>query len=498
MLCIGAYASNVPNYDSITYANYLQKDWKQLVKNGREAERADIDFYYLDYRMGIAYYFLANYMDAIPYFEAVVYENKADASAYSYLYYSLLYSGKEEQALLLKNTMPSWAKQVLNLPELPLVKSVLMLQSYSAFATEHLKRDLFNGIRSGETAAVPLKNTSYYFASKFRLGSSLRLEVAGTHLSSHSFQLFNYNGDERVFDDVNTQTQLYAKISDVMAKNVTFKLAGHYLNYSPNYHTSVSDTSFSDVFDSEISDTLIFGQMYKQTKDYVYMNNPEYSYHTERNSTAYNDFVVNTGLEYNKGKLHSGIGYTFLNFEGSVYNSINADVKYYPFGNFNTYFKTSATVKQSNQTDEEIQYYGNVTVGQRLAKNIHIALFTAISDINNYAQYDGSVVYNHSYTLHNSFGASLTASLLQKRLFISASFAVNKYSQEYYEYIQTDQKETVYNGTMHYMLEHPIMGKVADENYPFSYSVDEAVYEIVPKQLSFSNHTLKTSLSWYF
>lgn len=42
--------------DSLTYQQYLNKDYESLIETSKAARRQNIDFYYLNYRTAIAYY----------------------------------------------------------------------------------------------------------------------------------------------------------------------------------------------------------------------------------------------------------------------------------------------------------------------------------------------------------------------------------------------------------------------------------------------------------
>ena len=81
-----------------TYNLYLKSDWSALIKTGKRALKNNIDFYYLQVRMGIAYYELKKYRKAIPYFENARKQNSDDELIKEYLYYSYLFSGRVDDA----------------------------------------------------------------------------------------------------------------------------------------------------------------------------------------------------------------------------------------------------------------------------------------------------------------------------------------------------------------------------------------------------------------
>ena len=106
---------SAPSVDNITYEQYLKKDWKALIKTGKESLKYDIDFYYLQVRMGIAYYELKRYPKAIKYFENAYSQNKSDELIQEYLYFSYVFSGRYEDARVLAGKFKRLLKEKLSI-----------------------------------------------------------------------------------------------------------------------------------------------------------------------------------------------------------------------------------------------------------------------------------------------------------------------------------------------------------------------------------------------
>jgi tetratricopeptide (TPR) repeat protein len=87
-------------YDSVTYALYLQSDWKNLIKTSRDALKENHDYYYLRMRRGIALYEQQKYMAALKNFKKAQDFNFPDPISSEYIYYSYLFSGQRPEALL--------------------------------------------------------------------------------------------------------------------------------------------------------------------------------------------------------------------------------------------------------------------------------------------------------------------------------------------------------------------------------------------------------------
>jgi tetratricopeptide (TPR) repeat protein len=86
--------------DSITYNQFVTHQYSQLLTTGKAALVQHIDFYYLRMRLGIAYYEKENYENALPHFRKANAMNPMDTITQEYLYYTYLFSGREEEANL--------------------------------------------------------------------------------------------------------------------------------------------------------------------------------------------------------------------------------------------------------------------------------------------------------------------------------------------------------------------------------------------------------------
>jgi tetratricopeptide (TPR) repeat protein len=98
----GANAQTGLNFRTVedsSYALYLKHDWKQLQKFGQQAIRQHIDYFYLRQRIGIAYYEQKKYQAALPQFLKAGSFNSADELLQEYIFYSLAFDGRYDEAL---------------------------------------------------------------------------------------------------------------------------------------------------------------------------------------------------------------------------------------------------------------------------------------------------------------------------------------------------------------------------------------------------------------
>lgn len=87
--------------DSLSYRQYLEKDYVGLIETGKNAALNGVDFYYLTYRTAIAYYELKNYAKAIEYYRKALAKTPEDVVLNSGLYYAYLLSGQKTNADIL-------------------------------------------------------------------------------------------------------------------------------------------------------------------------------------------------------------------------------------------------------------------------------------------------------------------------------------------------------------------------------------------------------------
>ncbi len=94
---------SIVNEKTLVFFN--SKQWEELKDIGEESLKQDIDFFTLRYRLGVAYFETKNYFKAIHHFNKGKDFNSQDPYTLEYLYYSYLYAGRKDDALLLTKSM---------------------------------------------------------------------------------------------------------------------------------------------------------------------------------------------------------------------------------------------------------------------------------------------------------------------------------------------------------------------------------------------------------
>ena len=114
--CLLILCSVIRAQDTLTSAEvesrssifFTQGNWDALIRYGNTALSKGFDYYYLRYRLGVAYFSEKKYRQAQNHFEKAITFNSTD-EAMEYLYYCYLYTGQYERARWLSKSFSSAA-----------------------------------------------------------------------------------------------------------------------------------------------------------------------------------------------------------------------------------------------------------------------------------------------------------------------------------------------------------------------------------------------------
>ena len=181
LLTGNALGQSFAKIDSATYAQYLAGDWSELIIEGKNAIRQDVDYYYLRMRIGIAFFETENYRAATGHFKKALEFNQDDPVALEYLYYCFLYSGQSGRAQVYRNGFSGKLGNTLPPEKMKFINTINVEYLYSkAFNDEYVNKaeEYFTGFSSG----------SQVMTRQFHNASlSLTHEIGPGVTLSHSF-----------------------------------------------------------------------------------------------------------------------------------------------------------------------------------------------------------------------------------------------------------------------------------------------------------------------
>jgi tetratricopeptide (TPR) repeat protein len=229
MSCTVVFAQDTLNSATVeqkSYQLYLDKNWSELIKFGNNAINNGFDYYYLQLRVGIAYYESKNYALALGHFKSALKYNTDDELSLEYLYYCYLYNGRYEDARLLSKQFN------------PLLSEKIGTDKQSKVGFVMIE----GGTKITNQNAYPIKDTiktkDYYFKPPvyFQLGLS--------HYVKNRLSLFHavtYFNQETSINKVQ-QYQYYLNAAIPLKYNFSISPSVQYVNLNVSSSTTITDT----------------------------------------------------------------------------------------------------------------------------------------------------------------------------------------------------------------------------------------------------------------
>jgi tetratricopeptide (TPR) repeat protein len=137
---------------------YRDKNWTELINFGNTALKKGYDYFYIQMRMGIAYYEKKNYCNAESHFRKALQFSTGDELALEYLYYCYIFTGRNEDARMLSKTFGENLATKTGTDKLPEV-SLFMFETGTKMANA-------NSFSQDVSGAYAKGNTTTYFPTK--------------------------------------------------------------------------------------------------------------------------------------------------------------------------------------------------------------------------------------------------------------------------------------------------------------------------------------------
>ncbi len=407
--------------DSLTYKLYLQKDWKNLIKIGKEAERDGIDFYYLKLRMGVAYLELNRTFKATKYFEEAYKINPDYKFTQEYLYYSYLAAGLERQSLSLFAKHSDNLESDIKISDRAVKEMDVELSYFPTLAFDYLTKNDF--LRDNNRIAYA------------ELSRSLSIMKIGLDFQ-FSKKLFLYQNFEF------TQNAFTLVKQSDMPENIGFNID---LNTYQLRSNSIFTLNLGHKFLLNANFNLISGSIQTIDTNLLYSRNPEPFIF----KFSYKYFQFSSGVSLTKRlwlfdiKPHFDYFHTFM--QDYFYSGM--DLTFYPLGNIDLYLKTSV-----NYSLPSVSSYPNIItseIGFRLRK-IRFTGDYYYGNINNFVENDGYFVYNTPETITKLFGGGISFPLKNNKTFYLFVLP-SELEYSFYNITPSDEKIT-YSGTFNRLI----------------------------------------------
>ncbi len=362
--------------DAATYALWANQDWDTLISTGNEALKQGLDFYYLRYRLGVAWYEKRNYHQAIRHFQAACRMSAEDDVLKEYLYYSYVYSGREYEAAYLDDTFSTRLRNKLNLADNSL-KQAYIAYSYHPGATSSTTAqfDLSTDAEGYQTIT-----TGYHLVNiglEHRVGSRFWLQHSYTHLQRNYFQYYNIGNTSLLNQDDKTYVnQYYLGTTALIKPGLDIRFGFHYIHLLNYMSSTIPAPGRPGAFSEPVTNVNFVGfvSLYRR-----------YRYLT-------------AGLSSNIGNVNDATQF-----------QQDAMIALFPFGNLNLYTTSTLSLQTEKMVDknwrDELIFHQNI--GMKLSDRIWAEAEASFGEIMNVITYDGSVIFNDTDVIKQKYGLSL-------------------------------------------------------------------------------------------
>lgn len=377
-----SFSQNILTYqsaDSITYAQFVSKDYKALHHTTKQALKNGIDFYLLRMRMGISYYEKNNYEAALPHFKKANNMNPADTLAQEYLYYNLLFTNRTEDAYDLASTFSESLQQKINFVKFSAkdIASTFHSVSFSGGA----------GINNNIAANTDIQYPANLYVEKTLQGESylgnisLENRITNRLRGYNNFSYFNVQSVGIIHSALNDTLKSYSNNSYQYNLGMSYRFKNQFLVGGTFGYFKEKSNYFSASLDVE---------------------NFEVRY--SDNAFEHNAYSGNLYSFYRFAKFEVGLSASIANLSDSMQYQGEATFAFYPLGNQNLYSVSSAAFLQNGSKQNLIF---KQQIGGRLTKWLWAEVHASHGNNQNYLPSNGFIAYNTVDPIQFTAGANL-------------------------------------------------------------------------------------------
>lgn len=377
---------NTHYVDQQTYALFLDHQWDDLIRLGKQSLSSGIDFYYLRYRMGIAYYNKSNFHQALPHLNKAYIENPNDPTLKEYIYFANLFINRRKEARLIAGSMGRKQRNRLSIDSDLWVESIEIHYNAS-------EGDISESTDLGNFELDPAIDGNQFISKKHRFfGVFLSHPVNSRFSIYHGYSHTNKNHFvyNQLDGDINTEPSRTSRLNQYyisgiirLARNLNLIAGAHFINIRYPFEVSISRgaNTFTAIQTITSNNYVGFISMYK-----------------------YLPLITIGGSVY----------YAGLNDEKQLQTDIM--LSWYPLGNLNVYAVSTLSF-QSEQNQLNAQTHRQVffqQLGGKITNNLWLEVFGSTGDMKNFLRNDAVVVYNAMDMVRQQVGANVTFSLSKK------------------------------------------------------------------------------------
>lgn len=367
---------NYAEVDKKSYDLFLQKNWKGLLEYSEQARGHNIDFFYLQARSGIASYNLKKYREAAKWFLLAFETDQSFDWLQEYLYFSLVYSGREMEAEKFAKNFSPEMKRKTGVEK----HKITRIAAEAGYCFNPDFEELLAAPHDVEAAAGADYGEAFYFKNYNFQTLDLNHRVSPGFMLNHSVTLINIAREEKIdwgnqnkFQTNTTQFQYFINPVLVAGKKTSLSASLNVAGGTASYMVGGLNANLLPYFyasEYKISDIIFSASGWSHFGNF------------------------STGAEINSGNINN-VDVTQL----------SGWITYYPFSNANFYLTPRVYFKSGS--GEKISYntFG-ISGGAQLGK-LHFYGQYLSGEMENFIEAGGYVVSNFPGVSNQKFSGSL-------------------------------------------------------------------------------------------
>jgi tetratricopeptide (TPR) repeat protein len=437
---------NFTNIDIKTYGFATFAEWDSLIHYGKLGLANDIDYFYLRLRLGEAYYYKQNYAAAIKHFENALKNNSGDTSTQEFLYYSYLFSGRENDARFLGTKMTDDTKKTVHLKKDISLKNIYF-ETGPSFSNNINKNENIN-LKGTENinGNTDMTGNVYYahFGLDINIGKWLSIYPGVSYVNDNKLRIFQMTEYKPIGRNINTRDTIIVhpgknghpdftsydtiteirhirKLTDTSCnfkynlKQMEFYLKGNIhiakgLDIIPFFHLLSIKTTMFKINQANIYDTIIRHTQVpkppssaKDTIVYQYANPLPDKFNIKEADTSYYNYSFGLSVNKNWGKISTALFASYSNLNHRIQKEGGLTVTWYPEGNLNLYFSSTLTAFEDDTVKNIVpkKFPGmknivfNQIAGTKINKFLWLEGFATFGSFSNFTEGNGFVVNNN-------------------------------------------------------------------------------------------------------
>ncbi len=375
------------NIEQKTLELFQNKQYKILINVGEKAIRNKIDYFFLRYRIGVAYYELRNYRMAAFHLEKALFFNSDDAGELEYLYYSYIFSGRFSDASFITLNMSDSLKDKIGYKTKFL--STVYAEGGASFSNNISKN---TGIDIDSDSNIygenDMNNNVLYghIGLKHEILPFLSVYHGYSHLAIDKRQIIRQNDKDTIFNYTLKQNEYYINSDIQLKKGLKLTPAFHLINVSSNV-MKFDTSSFLNPFKID--------------------------------TFSLTNYVISLSIskEYKRFSFNFSGSYSNLNAAKQMQGGIG--ITYYPFGNLNLYTNTGMVYfyqkmpgRQAGSKENRLIF--DQMIGLKLFPNLWTEASVTFGNLANYNEKNAFIVYNIADKINFKTGISFIFALSSK------------------------------------------------------------------------------------